>query len=599
MTGRVRRRAELLALVAVVVATVAVRVPALGQPLLEKHAFRQTQTAYQALVFDEQGIDLLHPKLPVLGAPFEVPFEFPLFQALAVVPMKLGAGPDLALRLTGLACFLLTALLLYGLVRRLAGRPAAFAALLAFVASPFDLVWSRTSMIEYLATVGAVGYAWAGIAWRDTRRPELGALALGAGLVAMLVKITTGLFWILPLLGYRTAREGRGLHSWARERLRPGILALVGLPLLAALAWTRHADSIKESSPTTAFLTSRALRTFDFGTLDQRLDLGTWLVIGKRAELYLAGVAWVLLPVALVATARSRQRLFWIGVVVAAGLPPLVFTNLYWLHDYYLAAVTPAVAAVLGLGAGWLWERRPQGYGTAAAALGGALLVAVSLATTRGYWTPIYRDVEDPESVLPLAREIDAATRADDLVAVAGKGWSPAVLYYARRRGQMLPQEVLDLPDFAGRLRAQGYHVLASPNAGEPIDYLRRWPWVGALGPHLYSLAESPAGLRGARVLATTARTLPAGKVLTTTPATIRCDSSGTTIATGARATWLALAASPREARIRVDGLAPLPVRPVEIVVSATGRLRVGCTGAGAVTIRRAVDAPPPAGAAR
>ena len=35
--------------------------------------FRQTQTAYTARIYHEQGIDLLHPKLPVLGEPFEVP----------------------------------------------------------------------------------------------------------------------------------------------------------------------------------------------------------------------------------------------------------------------------------------------------------------------------------------------------------------------------------------------------------------------------------------------------------------------------------------------------------------------------------------------
>ena len=49
----------------------------LDQPLLERHSFRQTQTAYTARIFHEEGIDLLHPKLPVLGEPFEVPFEFP------------------------------------------------------------------------------------------------------------------------------------------------------------------------------------------------------------------------------------------------------------------------------------------------------------------------------------------------------------------------------------------------------------------------------------------------------------------------------------------------------------------------------------------
>ncbi len=103
-------------------AFVVVVVTTLGQPLLERHAFRQTQTAYTARIFHEQGIDLIHPKMPVLGEPFEVPFEFPLFQAAASLVMDVGVRDDVAMRLTGLTCFLLTALLLYGLVRRVDGR---------------------------------------------------------------------------------------------------------------------------------------------------------------------------------------------------------------------------------------------------------------------------------------------------------------------------------------------------------------------------------------------------------------------------------------------------------------------------------------------
>src|SRR3990172_12922435 len=99
-------RLEALTVVGALAIAVAVRAPTLDQPLLEAHSFRQTQTAYTALVFHEQGIDLLHPKMPVLGAPFEVPFEFPLFQAGASLVMDAGVRPDVALRLSGLACFL-------------------------------------------------------------------------------------------------------------------------------------------------------------------------------------------------------------------------------------------------------------------------------------------------------------------------------------------------------------------------------------------------------------------------------------------------------------------------------------------------------------
>jgi hypothetical protein len=52
----------------------------LNQPLIDRHEFRQTQTALSAL-FMQPGLEgLLNYETPVLGAPWSIPFEFPLFQ---------------------------------------------------------------------------------------------------------------------------------------------------------------------------------------------------------------------------------------------------------------------------------------------------------------------------------------------------------------------------------------------------------------------------------------------------------------------------------------------------------------------------------------
>ena len=193
--------------------------PTLSAPLLEAHPFRQTQTAWTAREFHEGGFDLLHPKLPVFGEPFEAPFEFPLYQALAALPMELGLAEDTALRLTSLVCFVLTALLIWGLVRYVAGPVSGVAALVAFVFTPLALLWSRTSMIEYLATAGAVGFAFALVLWRDRRRPVFVALALAAGLVGMLVKPTTAVFWILPALLYRPRAKSADARRGPRRSL--------------------------------------------------------------------------------------------------------------------------------------------------------------------------------------------------------------------------------------------------------------------------------------------------------------------------------------------------------------------------------------------
>ena len=37
-----------------------------------------------------------------------------------------------------------------------------------------------------------------------------------------------------------------------------------------------------------------------------------------------------------------------------------MFFNLYVVHDYYLAAITPALAALVGVVASWVWEQRPK-----------------------------------------------------------------------------------------------------------------------------------------------------------------------------------------------------------------------------------------------
>ena len=123
MPGRDAPSARLRWLPAVLlIAAFVVHLPTLGAPLVDRHPFRQTQTAFTARIFHEEGIDLLHPKLPVLGAPWEVPFEFPAFQAVAAVVMdrRCSRGHGASARRASLS-FLLAGGLLWLLVRRQVG----------------------------------------------------------------------------------------------------------------------------------------------------------------------------------------------------------------------------------------------------------------------------------------------------------------------------------------------------------------------------------------------------------------------------------------------------------------------------------------------
>jgi hypothetical protein len=441
-----------------------IHLPTVTAPVLDRHPFRQTQTAFTARVFHEEGIDLLHPKLPILGPPWEVPFEFPLFQAAAAVVMDVGVPEDTALRLTGLASFILAGGLLWLLVRRQVGRLGAAVALGVFLFSPLGISWGRAALIEYTALAASLAFALSGLRWRDDRSAAWFAAALAFGCIATLVKITTAVFWVAPFALLAVSRDDdRGSRrSWA------GAWALSILPILAGLAWTRHADAIKAASEATAWLTSSELVAWNFGSVAQRLEPGAWASIYTNVAVLAGAIALPFLayPAIRFALAR-RQARFWTWILATAVGPILVFFNLYVVHDYYSIAVSGSVAALVGLGVAGLPLVRTWLRGLLIA--GATLAWAATVALQSPYWTRIYDPRADPEGVLPLAAQIERETAADQPVAILGRDWTPAILYYAHRRGLMVTGREATPVDLAA-LQADGYAIYSCPWGVDSCD---------------------------------------------------------------------------------------------------------------------------------
>jgi hypothetical protein len=582
----VRRRGwEAVAVVLLLLVAAGARLPTLDQPLVETHAFRQTQTAYTALLIHENGVDLLHPKLPVLGAPFEVPFEFPLFQALAAAPMSWGLSPDVAMRTTALACFLLSALLLWGLVRHAGGRVAALAALAVYLFSPFSLLWSRASLIEYLAVAGALGWVWAGLLWRDRRRAVYAVAALVAGLTAMLVKPTTAALWLLPLVAYTAATEQPGWRSWIRARRDPVLAVIVAVPFLAALAWTGHADAIKAANPATAWLTSEGLTTWNFGTANQRLVWENWARILRRVTGELTGYPAVLFPLVAFVGVRSRQARLWAAFVAVPILTVFCFWNLYVVHDYYLAAVSPAPAALAGVAfaRAWRWAPTPRAQRLVLAGLGLSLPTLVLL--NAGYVALPYGNpgVEDAH---PELAEVLRVTQPGDLIAFEGYDWDPSLPYYARRSGHMLGPERVTT---AAELTAEGYRLLVSRRleSDRAVDLVRAGRWTGVLGARTYVTADSLPELRGAPIMATDGLAA-AGASLLQQPVAVACGEGGVALPRPDGITVLRLAAgTPAGAKLAVaGGYGNIPVREYVVIdTTLPGPLVVECRDAASVTV--------------
>jgi uncharacterized membrane protein (DUF373 family) len=82
--------------------------------LLDMHGFRQTQTAIS--VWSMKSGSLLFYETPVLGAPFSIPFELPVYHWCVLIINLTGVPLDQAGRLVSIAFFILIILGLYRLL---------------------------------------------------------------------------------------------------------------------------------------------------------------------------------------------------------------------------------------------------------------------------------------------------------------------------------------------------------------------------------------------------------------------------------------------------------------------------------------------------
>jgi hypothetical protein len=435
------------------------------------YEFRQVQTAITAYYFKHEGLKLAYDT-PVLGPPWSIPMEFPTYQAVvAVVSNATGLDLETAGRLTSMFFFYAAIPAVLLLLRRWvpSRRERLVVASSILICPPF-LLYSRTFLIESTALCLALWFLVAFVAVLERPTVMTVGMCWFLGALACATKITTFAVVCVPagliVAAYLRAQGDTG-GDRRDDRLRTVARAALGLgvPLLAGTAWIGYSDALKLRNPYGQLLTSEALRTWNLGTMAQRVSAEFWRKVGKvTLQDVLSVPAIVIAVVACWRIDRAYRRLALFALLCYPG-GFVLFANLYYVHDYYFYSSALFAAVALGvIAAGLLraaWPSRPLAVAFVLVAFGGQIW-----AFSAGYKKFGDQPASPPPTMAELVRRV---TPPNDVVAILGMDWNGVIPYYAERRAiMMFNTHIADDARFHQSLAGLGPRKVAAMVVGFP-----------------------------------------------------------------------------------------------------------------------------------
>lgn len=420
-----------------------VHLPVLFKGLNENNGFRQTQTAFGIRYFVEQDLNFLDATLPISGPKSKIPMEFPLFQMLASGPARMFNDFDFAARLTGMASFIISIYLVWRVSKLLLGLGPARFAVIIYSLSPFALQWGASSMIEYLAVSMVLSAIWSLIHYLNHNTIINFFIFFISLTLALLIKVTTVVPWFI-LIFFLIIKYFSKTKSFL-------LLISISFSLLVFLIWLNWSDQTKRANEWWASgLTSEALRGWNFGTVKQRMDINyVYFVIEKLTGPIVGGIA-ILILLIIYAVRKSKNNLLLTILIMIIVSAPLIFLPLY-RHDYYGAAISPALAFLAGSAIYDTFSRKKTQY------IMVSFVILSSFFSSKGleYLINYFQYPTQPT----VSQQIQEFTDVDDVIMIrCGDDWSPEYLYYGMREGLMLrlPDIIPDQAEWGSK-----YHYLA------------------------------------------------------------------------------------------------------------------------------------------
>lgn len=409
--------------------------------LYDEHSFRQTQTAITAY-FLAKGGPFFNYETPLLGPPWTIPFELPVYQWLVAKLHGLSSFTlEESARLVGRFFFYLSLLPLYAIFRSLRFHPlSCWVGLTLYLLSPLYLFWSRTFLIESTALFFALGYlAFFLHGWKKPSVAVLIGLAV-FGSLAGTVKVTTAFTFflvagILYLWLWRNPRTWK--ESWTSLLLFA--FAAFVLPGIVSFAWIQYSDLQKSLSGLAEFIRSKELEAWNFGTWAQRISGDTWyMFFRKTLHDSIGHRTTFLISLACLPFLSKRILAMAVACLVAFLVAPMVFTNLHIEHTYYWYANGIFLLIYLALVFDGIWKMEWKWK----SALFVALFATAAGLSVREY-SKFFLEVQkrNDQGIPNGFQKLRAALSEEDVVVFVGADWYPAMAWEVKRRSIMVRTE--------------------------------------------------------------------------------------------------------------------------------------------------------------
>lgn len=415
------------------------------QPPLDAYSFRQTQTALTSYWFIEQGFQLAY-ETPVAGAPWAIPFEFPIYQAIvAYISKTFNLSLDGTGRLVSYAFLLLLVIPAIAITERLKLPSVTSLYFIAILFSmPIYIYWGRSFMIETAALFFGIAAIKFFLDYLLGNRSIWVVLAFVAfATLCMLQKATTALpimivFSIVFFVFELNRSSSLKSATLIKNLFAGGVVFLI--PISIGFAWIIGTDQIKLENPLGEQLTSTALVEWNWGTLSQRTSSELWTkVVWERILSHNLG-AWLglsLIAAPFFVCVEPKIKFIALGLVSLGIVPLFLFTNLHLIHDYYQTAnvvffaygvsltLAVVVAPIFG---------KPVAIFTLA-----MLMLSNYVALQNGYLPQIKTEFTKANRDLAIGKILNREISYGDQFVAFGNDWSSTFAYISERKSFTVP----------------------------------------------------------------------------------------------------------------------------------------------------------------